>query len=358
VQVLDWRSRGERFLTSLWPNQLAGTRPDPGAGARMWASAHAWFVTRRVVRRPAPDGRPVIVSVGNLALGGTGKTPVVIGLAKDLAAQGQRGCVLTRGYRSPLTGPVTVQPDNLLAGDEARLLAGSLADVGWTVVQSRVRAAGLRHLRDSGLDPTVVLLEDGHQTAGVGRHLDVLILDSWSIQSHQGADQVVPLTGAVFPFGPWRESAAGAQRAAIWLLETTAEVPALGRWGSRIVTFSRAYSCRDVNSAATAVREPPQPALVSGIARPDKFEDGARNLLAAEPKLAVRLADHTTYGPRLVARVCRALAAAGCASLVTTEKDWIKLAAFWPADVPAFVIDLKIVWGKGETLPDLVRERF
>ncbi len=356
MRILDWRPRGEQFLTALWRGQVARPRGEMGVG-RLWNDAHDRLVKVRVGRRPAAPGNPVIVSVGNLALGGTGKTPVVIALARDLAARGHRGCVLTRGFRSPLAGPIEVLPDNPLAGDEARLLAQTLGPVGWPVVQAKARPAGLRHVLAGDEPPTVVLLEDGHQTAGIGRDLDVLILDHWEIKQTDDGPRVAPLTGAVFPGGPWRESAAGAGRARIWLLETNAEVPALGEGGSSVVTFQRTFSCRAVAPEQNASTVPEKPALVSGIARPDKFEAGARGLLGEQSLLAVRLADHEPYGPRLVARLRQAMDAAGCGSLVTTEKDWIKLASFWPAAEPVFVIQLDIAWGNGKTLSDLVGER-
>jgi tetraacyldisaccharide-1-P 4'-kinase len=202
-----------------------------------------------------------------------------------------------------------------------------------------------------------VLLEDGHQTAAVGRHLDVVILDHWRIQPTAAGDRIAAATGRVFPLGPWRESTTGAERAAIWLLETGDTVPERGIGGARVVTFQRHLRCRGVNAGAQTEEQPHRPALVSGIARPLKFETGATASLTGEPPLAVRLADHEPYRPRLVQKIRQAMDGAGCTSLVTTAKDWIKLAPFWDAERPAYVMDLEIVWGKGETLSELVEER-
>jgi len=353
MQILDWRPRSERFLTSLWRRR---STVEPGVGGWWWAGVHDRLIARRVGRRPDPPGAPLLVSVGNLALGGTGKTPVVIALALELAARGHRGAVLTRGYRSPLSGPLAVAAENELAGDEARLLADNLAETDWTVVQARTRPAGLRHILANGA-PAVVLVEDGHQTAGVGRDLDLLILDHWQVQKTPAGPRVAPQTGPVFPFGPWRESATGAVRADIWLLETAADVPRRGLGEVPVSTFQRTISCRGANAAGSALATPPQPALVSGIARPGKFETGARDLLTSKARLAVRLADHEPYCEELVQRVRQVITAAGCASLVTTAKDWLKIARHWDENLPAYVIDLQIIWGQGETLPDLIGER-
>ena len=98
-------------------------------------------------------------------------------------------------------------------------------------------------------------------------------------------------------------------------------------------------------------------AVLSGIAQPAAFEAGLRRRLPDEPVLAIRCSDHVDYGPSLVARIDRALADSPAATLITTAKDWIKLAPFWRSDVEVLVAELEIVWGDGKTLPQLVEER-
>jgi tetraacyldisaccharide 4'-kinase len=355
MKILDWRSRTEKVVTSLWRSQADG--PALGPVGRAWNAVHGRIVARRVAARPATPGRPLIVSVGNLALGGTGKTPVVIALARALADRGHTGVVLTRGYRSPLAGPLVVQSDNEQAGDEARLLAQALIPQGWTVVQAKVRAAGLRHILAAPSQPDVVLLEDGHQTAGVGRDLDIVILDHWEVEPTPDGPQVVPRTGSVVPFGPWRESAQGAQRAQVWLIETGEKLPDRGAGGSQIVTFERTFACRAVHPGGGSGDHPVRPCLVSGIARPERFEASAQQMIGGEALLAVRLTDHEPYDLQLVNRIRRAMDQAGCESLVTTAKDWVKFAPYWPGELPSFVIDLSINWGHGKALPDVVGER-
>jgi tetraacyldisaccharide 4'-kinase len=357
MQVLDWRPRAEILLTSLWPRRSGGGGPTAGPFGRSWNGFHDRLVARRVAARWAAPAAPPVVSVGNLALGGTGKTPVVIDLVRGLAGQGFSGCVLTRGYRSPLGGPLVVTADNGQAGDEARLLAACLPPAGWQVLQARHRAAGLQHLLAGPTRPDVILLEDGHQTAGVRRDLDILILDHWDIRPGPEGPVVAPRTGAVFPFGPWRESAAGAARAGVWLLETASEAPRLGPGGEVVITFTRTYHCRAANAAAETAGSPQAAALVSGIARPEKFETEAGGLLASPARLAVRLADHQPYGPGLSDRLQRHMHGARCDALVTTAKDWIKLAPFWPGGIPAHVVEMGISWGDDQALPALVGER-
>ncbi len=334
----DWQRRGEQ-----------GVRTADGSGQPWWVRGAATWMDRiqayRVSQRPAPPPDPWIVSVGNLALGGTGKTPVVAKLARDLAAAGHRGCVLTRGYGSPLAGPLRVDADNPGAGDEARMLAADLADCGWTVVQSRNRRRGLSWLIERIPEARIVLLEDGHQTR-VGRHLDILIVDSWQVPEAA----LVPVTGAVFPFGPWRESARGAARADLVLVEESNPL-ATTAVGQPVTGFQRRLVLDPMERPDRGW------AALSGVARPQRFEVDVAAVLGRPADLAIRCDDHATYDSPMVARITSAMRDTGSPTTVTTAKDWIKLKDVWPRDLPVLVAAQELVWTGAKALPDLVRER-
>lgn len=363
MRILDLRPRTVRLMSSLWGRNpqvrgLVAHRPGPANPAARCASKLAdSFMGRRVSARKLDDGGPAIVSVGNLALGGTGKTPVVAALAVDLAGDGVKGAILTRGFGSPLAGPLTVAADNVLAGDEARLMAAALTANGWPVIQARRRVRGLSHLLENFPDTELVIVEDGHQTADLGRHLDVVILDGWTVTGDGADARVHAVTGPVFPFGPWRESAAGADRAGIWMLETDREVPALGSAGQAVTRFHRQMALRSPGEGQGSDLPMGPMGMLSGIARPEAFEAALEAILPEKSVLAVRCGDHAQYTPRGVARIVKAFQDEGAECLVTTAKDWIKLEPFWPADLAPLVADLKICWGRDKTLPDLVGER-
>lgn len=348
MNVVDLRHFAVRRLTGRWQASRAETPQGLGAAATWLADR---WLARLASRRPDSAPPPLILSIGNLALGGTGKTPVTAQLALDLAAAGCRGAVLTRGFGSSLRGPLVVAAGTGGAGDEARLLAGLLAPCGWPVVQARHRPRGLAWLRAQAPDLDIILLEDAHQTAGIGRHLDLVILDSWRAVGPAGGRLLEPLTGAVAPFGPWRESARGARRAGIWLVESAAPVPP-GPDGITVARFSRRFHLARPTAAAAG------PAvLLSGIARPAAFEDEAERHLGQRPALAIRCADHEAYGPRRLAEIDGLLRTAAAALVVTTAKDFVKLAPGWGARPPLAVLEMRVCW-EGETaLPDLVRER-
>lgn len=339
MNILDLRTPIRR----VWQAAAADSRSRwwSGIADRSMDGIQAW----RVGRRSAPGPHPWIVSVGNLAVGGTGKTPVVVRLALDLAATGRHGCVLTRGYGSDLTGPLRVEPAETDAGDEARMMATLLEPAGWPVVQARHRRRGLDWIRRHLPQVEIVLLEDGHQTP-VGRHLDLLIIDTW----REGSAGLEVLTGPVMPFGPWRESARGADRADLLLLET-AVPPALSANGQAVAGFIR----RLVLTPNPAPQTPW--AGLSGVARPERFEADAARTLGRPPALIIRCDDHARFGDAVLDRIIRALRQAGSPCTVTTRKDWTKLAGKWPDDLPVAVADQELEWTGTRTLPELVGER-
>jgi len=363
--ILDRRRFPTRLAHRLWDRWAEQSGHLLELLERGTAAASSYYLARRVRRRPPPPLRPYLISVGNLRVGGTGKTPVVLALAQTLAQRGYTGAVLTRGYGSRLAGPLVVRPENPSAADEARLLAGCIPD--WTVVQARRRYLGLQHVLDRHPPPEVLIVEDGYQTAGVPRHLDLLILDCWR---REGV-WVYPTTGRVLPWGPYREAANGAERADIWLLESALEgegseppllqePPAFSEWrgivGERqvpVVVFKRRMRW----SPTARLQDRSPYGVLAGVARPEAFERGCARLIGCEPRLVARYDDHQAYSRPEVDRLLRAGRQAGVVTWLTTAKDGIKLARIWPAEPPLQVVELTIEWGGNKSLPDLIEER-
>ncbi len=352
MKIVDFRPRMVRRFTR--PDSLPSA---PGLVSRWLGGITDRVIKRRVLNRPSPTDKPLLVSVGNLALGGTGKTPVVISLAQGLAAEGLRGVILTRGYGSSLPGPLLVQADDLLAGDEARMMAGVLAELSWPVVQSRNRPLGLRFIEEEKIQADVILLEDAHQTEGLPRHIDLLILDPWRVKEKKSCEFLEPATGDVFPLGPWRESSSGARRAAAILVEGSEATPARSILGQPVFAFERSVGLRNIQGSLPE-GDTRKWALVSGIARPERFEVSARQCLGDEPVLSVRCRDHARFSPRLVQRILREMESSKAEGLITTGKDWVKLSAVWNDERPVMVLDLNLIWrGKENALIHWLAER-
>ncbi|MGZ8496141.1 MAG: tetraacyldisaccharide 4'-kinase, partial [Candidatus Binatia bacterium] len=201
-----WERRGfaGRLLGSLlWPASI---------GYSVVAQLRNGFFNRgwiKSVRLPRP-----VISIGNLTVGGTGKTPTCLWLAGELRRQGLKVAILSRGYRRKETHPVILQPgkpsgdmaqneDELAqAGDEPLMMA-RLYDQTVGVGADRVRSAHELLRRDEKID--AFILDDGFQHRHVKRDVDLVLL---------GSD----CSGVVLPAGPFREPRRNLQRGDFWLV--------------------------------------------------------------------------------------------------------------------------------------------
>ena len=297
-----------------------------------------WYARRPAARRRLD--RPV-VSVGALAAGGSGKTPLAAHVTALLAEAGERPAVLSRGYarRRPRDGVVVVRDWQAVragldeAGDEPLLLARALPDAAVLVAEDRYLAG---RFAETVLGATVHVLDDGFQHLGLRRDVDLLLLSE--------QDAADPRT---LPGGRLREPLEAARAADAVLVETPDPAVArdlAGRVGvDRAFRFTRTLlPARDAVSGAPAPPSPEDPLVaVAGIARPGQFFDGLRR---AGHALAATAAfrDHCAYTPRDVARIGRLAAAHGAAHVVTTEKDLVRLLPLAPLPFSLLAVPLKV----------------
>jgi tetraacyldisaccharide 4'-kinase len=294
-----------------------------GAAARR---RRAWYAARpgRRVRL----GRPV-VSIGNLVVGGSGKTPLVIHVAALLRGMGERPAILSRGYgRRRPPREVTIAGDGHgtyaavgAAGDEPRMIADALPDVPVVVGADRARTAQVACDR---FDCTVLVLDDGFQHVRVERDVDLLVVAPGD------------LTERVLPVGRLREPIDAARHAdAVVVPGTTDEAwtvaLALGvREAFTLVTGQD--EVRPIDGEAAHARRPGRALAVAGIARPRRFFDALRGsgwTVARE----VTYRDHHWFSKRDVERLERMAASLEVDAIVTTAKDAVRLRAVpgWPA---------------------------
>ncbi len=261
-----------------------------------------------------------VVSIGNLSTGGAGKTPLTIALARLLKERGFHVDVLSRGYGRRSMVPVRVQRDGTAEefGDEPLLMAE--AGVPVYVARERYQAGLLAEIdRPAATHLGVHLLDDGFQHRQLAREVDILLLnrEDWR--------------DTLLPAGNLRESVQAAKRATVMAIpaEEAELETALRQWGWQgpIWRIARRMEVPAVNGAAMAF---------CGIARPGQFFAG---LEAAGLRLAARKAfrDHHRYTARAMERLAAAARAAGAETLVTTEKDAVRLgglAAVVPNGLP------------------------
>jgi len=306
---------------SLWAKALIFCLR-PGGWLYGRAMSLRWWAYAHDAKTVNLAGLPVI-SVGNLTLGGTGKTPLVGRLAREGLARGLKPAVLSRGYGGALgPGPVLVRAgtDPGRVGDEAALLAQT---EGLLVLAGSDRVAAAALAAREGAD--LILVDDGFQHLRLGRGLDLILLDAAS-----------PLgNGRVFPAGPLREPASALSRAQALILTRTPEAgpPAstrelLGRLAPGRPIFTARHRVRAVIDPLSGRPEDlagRRLLVAAGVARPHEVARAALDLGAAEAELLL-LADHQSYGPAQVDLINRRLRSGRAEALLTTAKDWAKLA--------------------------------
>ncbi len=317
------------------------------ARRRQWYTGHPQH--RRWLDRP-------VISVGALAAGGSGKTPVAVFVARTLASLGEHPAILSRGYgrqRRP-TGAVVVSERGGLragievAGDEPFMMARRLSDTSVVVADNRYLAG---QVAERELGATVHVLDDGYQHLRLNRDVDILVL---------GRDD---LTGRPLPAGRLRESIDAGHTVDAVLIEADGDTNADGHAASRVSqrtdhevpslprtvlageTFS--FSRRLEKSQSVSFASPSQSdagakcLAVCGIARPLSFFEALRRA-GYELVDAMSFADHHVYSSRDIDRIGKRLTATAATHVLTTEKDAVRFETRAPLPFPLRWVPLRI----------------
>ena len=287
----------------------------------IWAAVGA----RRMARTNGFDPGVPVICVGNVTMGGAGKTPVAREILARLRARGLNAHGLSRGYGGREAGPLRVDPEIHTAadvGDEPLMLAGD--GPFWV---ARDRAAGAKAAVQAGAE--AIVLDDGHQNPSLAKTLSLIVVDGETRNNEWPFGD-----GAVFPAGPMREPlAAGLKRANAVVLMLPADLAEpdpelLALFGDLPVLTARVLP----------VAPPPSgPQLgFAGVGKPWKVE---RALKAAGCDLVdfAPFPDHATYSDETLTFLEERARLFG-AGLVTTEKDWARLSAAWRAKVKAWPV--------------------
>jgi tetraacyldisaccharide 4'-kinase len=279
------------------------------------------------------DARVPTICVGNLTLGGAGKTPTVLALAERLRARGRRVGILSRGHGGSARGPLRVDPDAhdaALAGDEPLLLARA-APV-W-VAKDRAQAA------QAALAGNVdcLLLDDGFQSPALLNTLSFVVVDGGAGLGN----------GHVFPAGPLREPASwGLARArAVVLIGADATGFERAQGTGRTILRARLDPVsRDLAGAKVFA--------FAGIGRPAKFFATLREM-GCDLAGTREFADHHPYARAELDALIRD---AGTSKLVTTQKDLVRI----PADLRArfAALDVRLAFENPAALDAILAEAF
>ncbi len=257
-----------------------------------------------------------VISVGNLSIGGSGKTPVVVRIAEILMGEGVPVSILSRGYGGSFVGDSLVVADGSSvladagqAGDEPVMMARSLP--GAVIAVGRRRDVVGKAVEER-FGPRVHVLDDGFQHLRVARDLDVVCLRPEDL-----ADRPLPA-------GRLRENPSALARAGVVLVVDDARRRVKLLPGSAAV-FQVSHRVEGFfDQEGRRVPPPCRPFLVSGIARPERFEGDVRGL-APGVVGAARFRDHHRFTREETAAIFQKAKMADADAVVTTAKDAVRL---------------------------------
>lgn len=318
-----------------------------------------------------------VVSIGNLTVGGTGKTPVVELLAKSLRDRGRKVAILSRGYKSkkldrpqnwknaagePIPGsemPKVVSTgkalllDSMYAGDEPFMLAKNLDGVAVVVDKNRVKG-GLFAIRELGAE--TLMLDDGMQYLPLAHSMDIVLVDA---RSPFG-------TGALLPRGTLREPPKNLRRAS-YILITKCDGSSNDELIARIRSHNQtadiiecAHGPIHLENIFTREREPLEflnekwVGAISAIAVPENFERSLASL-GAKVEIKRRFSDHHRFTKKDVEQFMQRCVERDMDIIVTTEKDAVRFPRPAEINVPIFFLRIEVQILKGaEQWEDLV----
>ncbi len=298
-----------------------------------------------------------VISVGNLLMGGTGKTPLVHYIARLLQQQNKKPAILSRGYKGSAAAPInlvandsTILLEAAEAGDEPRLLAEKLP--GIPVITGKNRVITGRFAIDS-LGADTLILDDGFQHLALQRDLDLVLFSSRKLLGN----------GRVLPGGELREPVSALKRADAFIIMDIdharerkihefiqqlrtqyPEKPVFSGIYEPEKMLPRMYNGKnDFISHAEAATIPLYG--FCGIAGPESFK---RTLELSGVKLTgfQAFADHQDYSETKIESLLQKAKNAGAAGLITTEKDLVKLRRLPPVDLPLLALPVQLRFTK------------
>lgn len=345
-----------RMAAEIGRRALACAQGSRGASARAAAAVRELYSRRIPIYRPAQPWYPLlavlarvwrwggarqreaalraqrkldlpVISVGNLSMGGTGKTPCVLRLAELLRERGRSPGILTRGYKraSPhqqLVLPPGAAVETAHSGDEPQIFVrAGVAPVG---IGADRWATGMLLRRQFEVD--VMLLDDGFQHVKLARNVDLVLIDALD-----------PFGGGLFPLGRLREPPEALARAGMVLITRGRDSDlgcaierAVRRWNPDAPVFRAFVEPREwvehANGKRTAAADLKleKPGVFCGLGNPRAFRLALREM-GIEPAEWVDFEDHHRYQPGELRRVAHLLAARGALAAITTEKDAMNL---------------------------------
>ncbi len=334
------------------------------------------FLFRRRIKTVRNLGT-LVISVGNITAGGTGKTPVVELLSRTLAQRGRTVSILTRGYKSaeldtpqmwkdangrPVDNLPKIASDGttrylgpLHAGDEPFMLARNLDGVSVLVDKDRVKS-GIFAIEQLGAD--TLILDDGMQYLKLAHELDIVLVDCGAPFG----------TGALLPRGTMREPRSSLKRADYIILTKSDGAPQdelirrIRRYNKSADIIVTNHGPKYFENVFTGERKPLDfvhdkwVACMSGIARPENFENAVEQL-GGKVEIRRRYPDHYWFDQNDLEAFVERCADRAMDLIVTTEKDAVRFLKPGEMDVPIYFLRIEIDILEGREHWDRMIER-
>ena len=337
---------------------------------RLWRYRSGWKPQHHLGTR--------VIAIGNITVGGTGKTPVVELLARSLRDRGRKVAILSRGYKSrrldhpqkwrdasnhPIPSdrmPKVVSTgtalllDSKYAGDEPFMLARNLDGVAVVVDKDRVKGGrfAVRHL-----EADTLLLDDGMQYLDLAHSLDIVLVDAGAPFG----------TEALLPRGTLREPPKNLRRASYIMLtkcdgsSNAALIERIRRYNRTAEIIECTHGPIHIEDVFTRERKPLEflrdkwVGAISAIAVPEAFE-GALRKLGARVEITRRFSDHYRFSRKDADRFMQRCVERDMQLIMTTEKDAVRFPRPSSIDVPVYFLRIEVEILKGrEIWDDLVR---
>ncbi|MBI5875188.1 MAG: tetraacyldisaccharide 4'-kinase [Deltaproteobacteria bacterium] len=285
-----------------------------------------------------------VISIGNITVGGSGKTPMTIFLAEKLKEKGKKVVILSRGYKGKIKDIGVVSDGNNIilspedAGDEPYLMAAKLKTIPVIVGRDRYMT-GLYAIER--FKPDVIILDDGFQHIRLYRDMDIVLID---LRKGFG-------NGHLFPLGILREPLKGLKRASVLMikgneLEITnyeLRITNLKKQNKPFILFNykpqAIINLVDGSRLSVDILKGKKVVALSGIAEPKSFKHTLEKLGASVIK-EIALPDHYAYTHKDVQIIARE--AEGADMVITTMKDAVKLKSFSIEYLPIYALDIEV----------------
>lgn len=288
-----------------------------------------WLYQKGLFPSVKPDA--LVISVGNLTMGGSGKTPVVIYLSDLLMRNGFRTAAISRGYRGTATRPYNVVSDGInihmnaeQSGDEPRLIAETVP--GLVVITGKKRIHPCSHAIQE-YNCNTLILDDAFQHLGVKRDIDFVLFNAATLFKNM----------KVFPGGYLREPLSALQRADSFIITgcNSSNLSSVNRFSKYLTdsfpnspVFRNHYVAQclvDKKNNSYELNQITEPVLAfCGIASPVRFKTTLQEN-SIDPADFLTFNDHQEYSPLTIKKIENRANLIGCKTLITTTKDMVKL---------------------------------